>query len=302
MLMNMQKKIKYLLVLGFALWVAVVACKKTEYSFGKIKTPSGLAISTVIQGADNAHPTGDGSGVVTITATAADALAYKIYFGNGDSVLSSSGTVKYKYTLLDTNSFTITVNAIGTAGVMSTSSKQIKVLYLFQIPADILADLTNGSSRSWMIHKDTTGHFGVGPIASFSPDWYKAGPNEKPSCAYDDVVTFTKTGANSITMTVDNKGQSFLIGAATAFYGAGGGDGCYAIGTGGARLLGFAASNSGSNASNSTGVQFTVPGNGIVDFGTGGSTYEILSITPGIISLRNVGIDGNAWYQILKAQ
>ncbi|MEO6638865.1 MAG: hypothetical protein ABIN25_11340 [Ginsengibacter sp.] len=40
--------------------------------------------------------------------------------------------------------------------------------------------------------------------------------------------------------------------------------------------------------------------NGIINFGTGGTMYEISSITPTTIHLRNKGIDGNAWYQKLK--
>ncbi len=300
--MNMEKNLKYILLLGFTAWLAVSGCKKTEYSFGKIKTPSDLSISVAIQGMDNTHPAGDGSGNVTITVKANDALVYKIYFGNGDSLLTSSGIATYKYTLLDTNNYTISVNAIGTAGVMSTLSQQIRVLYLFQIPDDIIANLTGGSAKKWMIYHDTTGHFGVGPTNTFSPDYYSATPNSRSACSYDDEITFTKSGANSITMNVDNKGESFLTGASTGFYGVSGGDGCYAISTGGDKILGFGAASSGSNASNSTGIQFNVPGNGIVDFGTGGSTYEILYISPTVISLRNIGIEGLAWYQILKAE
>ena len=55
-----------------------------------------------------------------------------------------------------------------------------------------------------------------------------------------------------------------------------------------------------STTANSTRIQFIVPGNGIINFGTGGNTYEILSITATSINLRNIGIDGNAWYQKLK--
>lgn len=298
----MKNNLKYIVSLVLIVIITIIACKKTDYSFGKIKTPTGLSITATVQGIDAAHPNGDGSGNVTITATATDALTYKIYFGNGDSTLSSSGTVTYKYTTLDTNVYTISVNAIGTGGAISTGNKQVKVLYTFQIPADIMTALTGDASTVWMIAKDTTGHFGVGPNNTFSPDYYKAGPNEKPTCAYDDEITFKKESANSISMTVDNKGESFLIGASTVFYGVSGADGCYAISTGGTKAISFGAATSGSNSSNSTGIQFTVPGNGIVDFGTGGSTYEILYLSSGVMSIRNIGIDGNAWYQILKTK
>ncbi|MBS1661037.1 MAG: PKD domain-containing protein [Bacteroidetes bacterium] len=282
--------------------VMVLACRKTDYSFGRIKTPSNVSITTTIQGADGAHPAGDGSGKVTVTVTATDALTYKVFFGNGDSVMTTSGTVNYTYTTLDTNTYTIAVNAIGTGGAMSTATRQVRVLYTFAIPADVMTALTNNSSRVWTIASGTAGHFGVGPLATFTADYYKAQPNEKPSCAYDDEITFTKTGPSSISISVDNKGTSFLIGAATAFYGQSGPDNCYPISTGGVKNLSFSQANSGSTSANSTGIQFLVPGNGIVNFGTGANVYEILSLANGTMMLRNVGIDNNAWYQLLKVK
>jgi hypothetical protein len=298
----MKRNIKYYLLLALALSTVVVACKKATYSFGQIITPSGLTLTPIIQGANTANPTGDGSGNVSFTVAASNALSYKIYFGNGDSVLTSTGQASCKYTKLDTNTYTVTVNAIGTGGSVSTLSKQIKVLYKYQIPANIIALLTNGSSKNWGVAKDTVGHFGVGPAATFSPDYYKAQPNEKPTCAYAGTITFTQVSANVISMNDNNLGSSFLIGAATGFYGQGGGDGCYVVNTGGTKTLGFSGANTGSSPSNSTGVQFNVPGTGLVNFGTGAVNYEILSLTSTVMVLRNIGIDGNAWYQILRAK
>src|ERR1700754_3577646 len=273
----MKRNIGYITLFVLLAGVTIVACQKTDYSFGKIKTPTNLTVTATVQGVDATHPAGDGSGKVTVSATATDALTYKILFGNGDSILTTIGTASYGYTKLDTNTYTISVNAVGTGGAMSTTTKQV-----------------------WVCASGTAGHFGVGPNNTFSADYYKAQPNEKPSCAYDDEITFTRTGPNSISVSVDNKGESFLIGAATSFYGQSGADNCYSIATGGTKDLGFAQANTGSNSSNSTGIQFTVPGNGIIDFGTGANTYEILSLSGGVMTLRNIGADGNAWYQILK--
>lgn len=299
----MKKQINYFLFL-LAIVGLAAACKKTNYSFGKIVTPDNLTITATIQGATSTTTTGDGSGNVTIMATANNALSYKIYTGTGDSILTATGSTTYKYTKLDTNTYTVTVSAIGTGGSMTTLSKQIKILYKYQIPSTIISLLTNGSSKNWAVAKDTTGHFGVGPAGTFSPDYYKAAPNEKTAtaCAYAGTITFTQASANSITMNNNNLGSSFIIGAATGFYGQAGGDGCYVVTIGGAKTLGFSAANTGSTSSNSTGVQFAVPGTGLVAFGTGGATYEILSLTSSVMVLRNIGIDGNAWYQILRAK
>ncbi|MBS1668412.1 MAG: PKD domain-containing protein [Bacteroidetes bacterium] len=298
----MKNNIKYASLIVLFAMAVLFACNKTDYSFGNIKTPSNLSITAVLQGYDTSHLYGDGSGKVTITANASNAITYKFYFGNGDSLLSATGSVTYTYSKLDTNQYIITVNAIGTGGAISTFSKQITVYYLFPIAASIDSALTSGTSKKWSIAHDSVGHFGVGPSTSFSPDYYTAQPNEKPACAYDGVITFTHVGTNNISINVNNQGSSFLIGAATSFYGQTGGDGCYPVTTGGTQTLTFGTDLfAGSNSSNSTGVQITVPGNGLINFGTGANTYEILYVSSTVMVLRNIGIDGNAWYQIFKA-
>ncbi|MFI5157872.1 MAG: hypothetical protein ACHQF4_03355 [Sphingobacteriales bacterium] len=297
----MKKNINYILLFLAAASISIGSCKKIDYKFGQIKTPSTPVITPTILGSA-ANATGDGSGKIKLALSATNALAYKVYWGDGDSSVISTDTTSHSYIKLDTNLYTITVNAIGTGGAMSTAAKQIKVLYLFQIPANVMTMITNNSTKKWMSAKETAGNFGVGPLKSFTPDYYSAGAEQEPSCAYDDVITFTQTGLNGISINVNNQGSSFLIGASTAFYGQSGPDGCYVINTGGTKALSFYGANTGSSASNSTGIEFSVPGNGIVDFGTGAVSYEILSITSTTIHLRDVGIDGNAWYQILQAQ
>jgi hypothetical protein len=213
-----------------------------------------------------------------------------------------SGVVTYKYTNPGTSDYTITVNAIGTGGAVSTISKRIRVFVAFVIPAPIVAALTNGSSRIWVTDKGAQDHFGVGASDFFFPNYYGATPDSREACAYDDEITFSKDALDRISMTIDNKGQSFSIAASSTFYGFGGPDGCYAINTGGTRQLAFSGATSGSTPANSTQIQFRVPGNGIINFGTGGVTYEILSYTSTTMFLRNIGADGNSWYQKLKVK
>lgn len=295
--------IKNILLSGLGavlLLVGAFRCKKETYSFGDIKTPSNLTLATEIVGVDAANPDGDGSGNVVIAAAADNAVTYKIDFGNGVVKMVPSGTLTYRFTSPGTNTYTITVNAVGTGGALSTVSKQVTVFVAFEIPAQIVADLTDGTSKIWVCDHDAPGHFGVGPADQFSPIWYAAAPNSREACAYDDEITFSKDGSGKIFMGVDNKGESFSIGAASAYYGFGGGDNCYGVDATGNKQLAFMDATSGAGSAVSTGVQFMVPGNGIINFGTGGNTYEILSISATSMHLRNIGIDGNAWYQILK--
>ena len=297
----MIKNIKSIAFIFMAMLMGFSSCKKETYSFGDIKTPSNLALTAVIAGANTANPTGNGTGSVAIAASSTDAITYKIDFGDGNSKVISSGTVNYKYTSPGTFDYTVTVNAIGTGGATSTISKKITVFVAFEIPTTILTALTNGSSKVWITDKATPGHFGVGAADKFFPNYYSATPNSREACAYDDEITFSKDANNNVSLTIDSKGESFSIGAATGVYGFSGGDGCYAVNTG-TRKLAFSDATSASTSAISTRIQFAVPGNGIINFGTGGKVYEILAITNTQLQLRNIGADGNSWYQILKAK
>ena len=297
----MNSTIKTIALL-FLVVAGISSCKKTEYQFGELKTPGGLALSATVAGVDANNPDGNGTGSVVISTNATNAITYNIDFGDGTKQMVPTGTINYKYTTPGTHEYTITANAIGTGGNTSTISKKVKVFVAFEIPANIIQFLTGGSSKTWMTANEEPGHVGVGPADGFSPIWYAATPNQRAQCLYDDEITFTKDANNNITMTIDNKGQSFFIGAATGFYGTGGGDDCYSIDISTPRKLAFMGATSASTPANSTRIQFVVPGNGLINFGTGGNTYEILSISENLVQLRNIGIDGNAWYQILKAK
>jgi hypothetical protein len=284
----------------FLLVVVFSSCKKAEYTFGDIKTPTNLVMTAVVQGVDATNPFGNGTGKVDINVKADNALNYKIDFGDGTAPqLVPTGVIQYRYGIPGTAEYNITVNAIGTAGSLSTITKKVKVYVNFQIPAFILQNLTNGTSKVWQTDRNTGGHFGVGADNAFFPNYYSAGPNSREACAYDDDITFSKDANDNVKMSISNKGESFSIGAATAFYGFAGGDGCYAINTGGLKSLIFMNATSASSPNESTRIQFSVPGNGIINFGTGGTVYEILSITDTQMHLRNIGADGNSWYQKL---
>lgn len=287
----------------FALLITVFAfsaCKKDEYSLGDIVAPSNLSLTATVVGVDAANPFGNGTGKVHIVVKADNAISYKIDFGDGNApALVPGGDTTYKYGSPGTAEYNITVNAIGKAGSTSTITKKVKVFVNFTIPPDILGNLTGGSTKVWQIDHDAAGHFGVGAATEFYANYYAAPPNTREACAYDDDITFSKDANDNVFMSVDNKGASFSIGAATTFYGVAGGDGCYSISTGGNKKLTFMDATTASTPAQSTRIQFTVPGNGIISFGTGGTTYEILSLTATQMNLRNIGADGNSWYQKL---
>ena len=299
----MKNKFKLLGLFSMLVILGFTSCKKEEYSFGNMKTPTSLVLTTTIAGVDNANPTGNGSGLVTINVKASDALTYKVDFGDGNTQMVPSGVVTYKYTSPGTSDYNVTVNAIGTGGIVSNISKKITVYVAFNIPSDILQNLTGGASKIWMCDKNADGHFGVGASDVFWPAWYAAGANARAADGfYDDEVTFSKDANNNVSIDLDNKGTTFVLGAAVSYYGLTGGEGQFPIATKGVKRLAFMDATSASTTANSTRIQFMVPGNGLVLIGMGSSTYEILSLTSTTMTLRTIGADGNPWYQLLRVK
>ncbi|GAB3929624.1 PKD domain-containing protein [Mucilaginibacter myungsuensis] len=282
--------------------MGISSCKKAEYNFGELKTPGGLSLTATVAGVNAANPNGAGTGNVAITASATNVITYRIDFGDGTTQTVPSGTINYKYNNPGTFTYTIVVTAIGTGGVTSVTSKTVTVFVAYTIPDAIVSNLTGGTSKVWITDNLAPGHVGVGPADAFTPSYYAADPNQRDPCLYDDLMTFTKNSDGTISLVVDNKGTSFLTGGSTTFYGKTGGDGCYTLDLSAPRKLAFMDATSASTSANSTRVQFTVPGNGLVAFGTGGSTYEILSLTATTIHLRNIGSDGLSWYQKFKVK
>ncbi len=299
----MKNKFKLLSLFSLLVILGFSSCQKEEYSFGSMKTPTALVLTTTVAGVDNANPAGNGTGLVTINVKATDALTYKVDFGDGNTEMVPSGVITYKYTSPGTSDYNITVNAIGTGGIISNTSKKITVYVAFTIPTAILQNLTGASSKIWICDKAADAHFGVGPSDAFAPIWYAAGPNSRASDGfYDDEVTFSKDANNNVSMDLDNKGTTFVLGAAVSYYGLSGPEAQYPIATKGIKRLSFMDATSASTAANSTRIQFMVPGNGLVLIGMGSNKYEILALTSTTMILRTIGADGNSWYEKLKVK
>ena len=67
-----------------------------------------------------------------------------------------------------------------------------------------------------------------------------------------------------------------------------------------AKKLSFMNATSASTNDNFTRIHFEVTGNGMINFGTGGTIYEILSVSSTNANLHYIGTNGNVWYQKIK--
>lgn len=306
----MKNLIKYLASI-FILLVASYSCNDNKYSMGDLIPPTDLTINAEIVGANDANPTGDGSGDVNFIVTAKNAVAYKIdYDANTDLNLVSipSGIVTKKYTDVGVNTYLVTVVAYGKGGTSTTLTKEITVRSDFTVDPQIVADLTGGSSKTWIVDKSVPGHFGVGPwdAGSVTPEWWSAGVNEKVSCCncfYTTMFTFAVNPASkTYSLQVDPQDGSVFTktGSLTTLPGIpdSGDESCYAY-SGGISAFSFVPASSGVAATApSTSTSILLAGNTtFIGYGALQKEYEILTIDESHLYLRVQGTEtGNAWY------
>lgn len=102
------------------------SCKKKGDDGGGQAGPSGLTVT--------ANVSTDGSGTVAFTATATNAVSYDFEFGDGSILAVPSGSTNYKYTLVGTNTFTVTVTAKSSGGLTAKKSIQVTVTVQASVP------------------------------------------------------------------------------------------------------------------------------------------------------------------------
>lgn len=292
------------------LLIFFTACKEEEYSLGTLTAPTNLVINTSVAGQSTANPTGDGSGVVTITAHADNALNYGISITEvGDMSATNSysempgGTATHKFTKPGEVTYRISVIAYGAGGTTTVGTKDVTVKSVYDIDPAIVKALTNNASKTWKIDRTVAGHMGVGPWAgSYTPEWWTAGVNEKKDypCFYNATYTFTRVSTNNYTITSTTPDGIYTkTGALAGVPGipASGGENCYAYG-GATSAFTFASASSGAPASVSTQASIVLAGNSsFIGYGATQKEYEILSITDTALYLRVRGTEtGNAWY------
>lgn len=294
-----MKNIKYIIGLFLSFALVFTSCEKAvDKEFGDIIAPSNVQITAMVVGQDDANPNGDGSGTVTFSATATDAITYKFVFDGVES-MAPAGTKTYNFGKTGTHKYTVSVVAIGTAGVTSTSSVEVEVLTLYSPPADLLTMLTADATRTWRIKAEAAGHFGVGPTDAVDPIWWGAAPFDKDGLgAYDDRFVFNVDGTfthitngdmygKAAPMTTDLAGDQGLTPNDDAEF----------------INYPFDDYTEGWSLSAPGGVEtLTFSNIGNHGFYVGGDhSYVILSRSANEMHLRTVGVGGLGWFAILIA-
>ncbi len=320
-----MKKFKY--IIGLFLTLAFLAsCEETNYEFGDIITPSNVQVTTEIVGQDLSDPLlkdGDGTGFVTFTLSANNAITYKVDFGDGKTSVVPSGVTTHRYTKVGTNTYTVIVSALGTAGVGSTITTEVSVYSSFSdVEAEeFLGGKNIGDSKTWYWAADLPLHVGMGP---FEDDYgngefaYEAWWNgikawdEEKSCMYTNEFVFTRT-ADGLTFE-QTVGPAFIPGTYAGYIGVAG-DTCHGEDVAptmfGVKKVSIIPSGSKAALEGSYNDEpyrqtaFEIDNGGFMGWYVGSSTYDIISIDENYMRVRIIensatGV-GAAWYQLFTS-
>lgn len=111
-----------LLFIALANFLMLFSCSgSTTDGSGAIMTPSNLAISANLVGANAQNPNGNGSGIVNINISATNATSYKVLLGNGETKELTSGELAYTYTTAGTNTYAVYVSAYNSGHFVSST-------------------------------------------------------------------------------------------------------------------------------------------------------------------------------------
>ncbi len=288
-----------------------ISCQEDDKDFGDLSAPTNLNVTVDIQGQSTANPNGDGSGIVTFTTTADNAISYKYIFSDGTSQNAPNGVFQKRFTQTGTNEYTVTIIASGRGGVKTNTTINVEVRSDFTDPQAIQF-LTGGSNKNWYWAASEPAHLGVGPNNSNPAQnhfgfWYQAAAWEKAgspssSCLYDNILKFSLDNG-MLKFELDNGGKTFFNRDFESVVGGNAGeDNCYNYNTSGIKTVTLSPSESvvvANGVPNQTrGTVMNISDNGFMGYYIGQSSYEIMSITDNRMVVRAV-MGGNpalAWY------
>lgn len=118
--MIFSRKLNVLLL--FVSFFISASCKKGGDNAPPAAAPSNLVVNAVVST--------DGSGNVSFTATADNAVSYVFNFGDGNSLTSATGAIQNKYTTSGTNTYSVTVTAKNSGNLTTSKTISITVNYV----------------------------------------------------------------------------------------------------------------------------------------------------------------------------
>lgn len=177
---------KKILVIKLAIiLMMLIGCQEDEPGLGNIAVPVDLQVSVEVKE--------DQSGIVTVTATAENAINIHIVFipGSDPVVVAPGEPVNFRFTQSGQYTAPITVVAFGAGGISSSTTVEVDLDVRLFIDQETLQLIGGSGTKRWVWNSSEAGHFGVGPLTNDFPEFFSAGPNALNPCLYDDVLVFS---------------------------------------------------------------------------------------------------------------
>lgn len=276
------------------------SCKEDDETLGALEKPTNLEFTVT--------PSTDGSGEMVFHYKSTGTVTHKVVFNSitslGEKYVTTENdkTFTTNYTMQGT--YDIIYYAYGTGGKYdSIIKKGVYIKVDFKAPDDIVANLSGGSSKTWVWDKSSGGHLGVGDPAVNYAGWWNATANEKPDCLYNDKLVFSVNSAGKLEFVVQNQGDTFIhkdhqqsmVGQTT------GSDNCFNYTAPAAEEVAF----SSASTTGSTGVAMNFS-KAFMSYGLETHSYEIMSIDESTMVVRTVDTDPagakRAWYHRFVAE
>lgn len=315
--MKNMKNIKHIFLTILGVVLLFTSCQDDDNTFGNIIVPSNVTITAEIVGQDAENPNGDGSGFVNFTASADNEITFQFNFGDNGTGVSPLGSIIHRFTNVGVNTYTVVVNAVGTGGVVTSTSINVEVFSSFSDPEaeNFLSGENVGDSKTWYWAANVPLHVGLGPVEGDGFDW-EAWWNsiqpfdEEKSCMYDNEFVFTRT-ADGITFE-QTVGPAFIPGTYAGTLGVDG-DTCHGADVVttmfGVKNVSFFPSSSLAATEGSYNEQpyrqtsFEISDGGFMGWYVGSVEYEIISISDTEMQVRFVQEGGGfTWYAKYQTQ
>lgn len=303
---------QYLVIIVLGFMVTITGCRDDSFELGSLTTPTNLNLTYEIVGVDDENPFGDGSGLVNFTATAENVITYTYDFGDGQDVeVAADGKVSHPFSINGVVTYTVTVTAVGTGGITSSTAAQVEVFSNFQ-DEEAVQFLTGGESKTWYWASNLPAHVGLGPdnedygnLDFTWPNWWQIGPwDTEKECMYSAEFVFTKTSSG---MTFEQiTGPAFIPGTYAGKIGVDG-DICHgedvATPLYGVKNVIFSPSSSrAALEGNYRGTTMKFSDDGFMCWWVGASEYDIIEVTDNILRVRIKEDDTYAWYHIFTSE
>jgi beta-glucanase (GH16 family) len=133
-----MKIVKKKMALPMLLFVALLSCSSGE-SKGETIPPnieSKLVINAEVAGTTAQLPNGNGSGLVNFNISSNDATTFKIVFGDGETLETSTGVFTHTYSLSGTKTFDVQVTAFNGLKYLNATKSIVVFVATTQIWAD----------------------------------------------------------------------------------------------------------------------------------------------------------------------